>query len=535
MSRLVIATYVLLFLLRLRFPKHTSFTTIIRSRYNNEAISIYRKLEKLDLKIRKTQLDLDFLRTCKAYGIIPKFLNFKPYKKKIKKTLTYKAFQFKLLNYEINEKTKTLKLLNNELKTAKLKFQSTFSYLDNHCLYNRLLNTNESRTKTIKVTHSKKLNALGISTKHFINKERVVINISKRKLSTNEKDALSLGLSFALPKLKPDFVEHYLNFEKLAILVKDKLKSNTVNDALQGIKSIANDTFRDFSQYKFSFPKLPQNLFDALKNLQADNSIFITRPDKGKGTVILDKKEYIDKVESILSDKSKFKEILEDPFKVITRLEDRLARLLRTFLKKEIISKDTFSKLFSSGASLGVLYGLPKIHKVGNPIRPVLNTIGTFNYNLAKFFVPLLEPLTTNEYTLKNSLEFIKEINEINFNNKIMASFDIQSLFTNIPLNETIKIITNELYKESELYMGCTRKQFTDLLELSVKDSPFTFNDKIYTQIDGVSMGSCLGPTLANAFLCHHAREIGSLTAPPVLNPSFTDDMLMIASSCLMT
>ena len=55
--------------------------------------------------------------------------------------------------------------------------------------------------------------------------------------------------------------------------------------------------------------------------------------------------------------------------------------------------------------------------------------------------------------------------------------------------------------------MGFTRKQFTDLLELSVKDSPFTFNDRIYTQIDGVSMGSCLGPTLANAFLCHHERK----------------------------
>ena len=171
MSRLVITTYVLLFLLRLRFPKHIPFTQIIRTRYNAETLSLYRKLENLDLKIRKTHLDLDFLRTCKAYGIIPKFLNLKIYKNKIKKTLTYKAFQFKLLNYEINDKNKTLKHLENEYKTVKSKCQNVFSFLDFHCLFNRINKTNDSRIKTIKVTHSKKLNSLGISTKHFINKE----------------------------------------------------------------------------------------------------------------------------------------------------------------------------------------------------------------------------------------------------------------------------------------------------------------------------------------------------------------------------
>ena len=531
MSRLVITTYVLLFLLKLRFPKHTPFTNVIKNRYNSDALALYRKLEDLDLKIRKIHLDLDFLRTCKAYGILPKFLNFKLYKSKIKKTLTYKAFQFKLLNYEINDKNKSLKSLEKEYNNVKVKCQNLFSFLDFHCLYNRILRTNEARTKSIKTTHSKKLNFLGISTKHSVNKEKVVINTSKRKLTTDDKEVLSLGLSFALPKFKPDFVTHYLNFEKLACLVKHKLKSDRVNDALQGIKSIANDTFHDFFQHKYSFPKLPLKLYESLKNLKSDKSIFITRPDKGRGTVILDRSEYIEKVESILNDNTKFKEIFEDPFKVITKLEDRLARLLRTVLKLNIISKDTFNNLFSSGASPGVLYGLPKIHKIGNPIRPVLSTLHTFNYNLAKFFVPILEPLTTNEYTLKNSLEFIKEINQINLKNKIMASFDIQSLFTNIPLDETIKIIDNELFKDSSTVMGFTRKHFVDLLELSIKDSPFIFNDKVYTQIDGVSMGSCLGPTLANTFLCHHEKKWLSEcpnTFKPLLYKRYVDDCFLL-------
>ena len=151
---------------------------------------------------------------------------------------------------------------------------------------------------------------------------------------------------------------------------------------------------------------------------------------------------------------------------------------------------------------------MPKIHKINNPIRPILSTIGTFNYNLAKFFVPIIEPLTTNCYTLKNSYDFVKEINNIDMSNKVMASFDVQSLFTNIPLNETIDIITNGLFNDSPKFMDFTPNQFKELLEIAVKESPFIFNNKVYMQTDGVAMGSCLGPTFANVFLCFHEKKL---------------------------
>ena len=91
--------------------------------------------------------------------------------------------------------------------------------------------------------------------------------------------------------------------------------------------------------------------------------------------------------------------------------------------------------------------------------------------------------------------------------NKLMASFDVQSLFTNIPLNETIDIITNGLFNDSPKFMEFTPNQFKELLEIAVKESPFIFNNKVYMQTDGVAMGSCLGPTFANAFLCFHEKN----------------------------
>ena len=138
----------------------------------------------------------------------------------------------------------------------------------------------------------------------------------------------------------------------------------------------------------------------ALKSLKDDESIIITRPDKGRGSVVLDKLDYNQKVDTILQDASKFQKILADPFTLITRAEDKLTRCLRSLLNSKTISKDTFQNLSPSGSSPGILYGLPKVHKVGAPIRPILSAIGTFNYNLAKFLVPILDPITKNDFTV---------------------------------------------------------------------------------------------------------------------------------------
>ena len=64
----------------------------------------------------------------------------------------------------------------------------------------------------------------------------------------------------------------------------------------------------------------------------------------------------------------------------------------------------------ASGTQPGILYGLPKIHKIGTPLRPILSAIGTAGYNIAKFFVPILAPFISNEYTINDSFSFVEEI-----------------------------------------------------------------------------------------------------------------------------
>ena len=88
-----------------------------------------------------------------------------------------------------------------------------------------------------------------------------------------------------------------------------------------------------------------------------------------------------------------------------------------------------------------------------------------------------------------------------------MDSLDVDSLFTNIPLDETIDICVNQLFENTDTVEGFTKSELKQLLCLATKESYFIFNGLLYKQIDGVAMGSPLGPSLANAFLSYHEKN----------------------------
>ena len=122
-----------------------------------------------------------------------------------------------------------------------------------------------------------------------------------------------------------------------------------------------------------------------------------------------------------------------------------------------------------------------------------------------KFFVPLLAPLTSSEYTIKDSFSFSEELLTFD-SNLVMASFDIESLFTNISLKETIDLCVDILFSNTTNVDGITKDYFHELLSICMSESLVLFNEKFYKQIDGFAMDSPLGPTLANIFLCFHEQ-----------------------------
>ena len=135
---------------------------------------------------------------------------------------------------------------------------------------------------------------------------------------------------------------------------------------------------------------------DILKKLGNNEELHVTRPDKGRGIVILNKLDYIGKVESLLSDRNTFQSFTdtESPLHKTMKIEDKINRFLRKLKQNNNITETEYKDLYVSGSSPGILYGLPKIHKPNTPVRPIISSVNTPNYKIAKFLIPHINHLS---------------------------------------------------------------------------------------------------------------------------------------------
>ena len=132
--------------------------------------------------------------------------------------------------------------------------------------------------------------------------------------------------------------------------------------------------------------------------------------------------------------------------------------------------------------------------------RPILSAIRTPSYKIAKCLVPKLSSITFHEFTVKDSFAFSEEI--VHQDSKLyMGSLDVDSISTNITLEETINICTNLIYDNVDVIEGINKLEFKNLLSLATQESYFLFNDVLYKQKDGLTMISPLRLTVANVFL----------------------------------
>ena len=134
-------------------------------------------------------------------------------------------------------------------------------------------------------------------------------------------------------------------------------------------------------------------------------------------------------------------------------------------------------------------------------MRPILSMVNSAQHKLAKFLNVLLNPVLEffSSYTLKDSFTFVEQIKGMNSDNTFMASYDVKSLFTNVPLDEVINICADTLYKLDK--SSISKKNFIKLLKFSTSGVHFIFNSQVYSQHNGIAMGSPLGPTLSNIFM----------------------------------
>ena len=95
--------------------------------------------------------------------------------------------------------------------------------------------------------------------------------------------------------------------------------------------------------------------------------------------------------------------------------------------------------MYLSGSAPARIYGTPKMHKFSSGDsffkgRAIALSIITFNYNFVRFLCDLLAPLVPNDYSCKDTFSFFSQIKNANLSVKVLVSYGVTSLFTNIPL-----------------------------------------------------------------------------------------------------
>ena len=505
--------FALIFLLRIF--SNNDIINYIKDNYGEEGRLLFRKYNNSVRKLKKLELDLTFLIKCKVYNTIPKFLQFKLYKKTLQSAHFYKQWQAKLLNHEIQDKKRCINKLTQEVRELEAVVSGTFTWLDHGFIVRHVNSALADYEKKTMETHKKKLNNLGIYNEIApCCPDKVVFNYSKLQLSFRMRTLLAYGLDFCLPVYKLNFYKYFLPIESLVSRLKFLKLNNDVNfsEFLNKLHAISHKYFYNFNSYKVFSAVFTKKDVSDIRNLSRNNEIIVCKPDKGRAVVILNKSDYITSMTKIISDVTKFIKIDTDVFKYTVKIEDKINNFLRKLKNLKLLGNEVYNELYCSGTSPGVLYGLPKIHKNDFSskfqFRPIFAAYNSPCYKISKFLVRHLSIFAVNNYTIDNSTTFVSQLSEVPYDNNVfMASFDVTNLYTNVPLGETINIILNTIFINNvNTFIGLTRELLKTLLELAVTNSFFIFNNQLYKQSDGLGMGLPLAPCFANIFMSHYEK-----------------------------
>ena len=278
-------------------------------------------------------------------------------------------------------------------------------------------------------------------------------------LSVTEKSLLDSGLWFLLTSKKLNYADYLTNF-KLFYRSIQNLEVLSYGD-LDFVKSKIKDAALGSSWFYNAY--VLQNLYnqelEALDKLSKNKNLVVQKADKGNSVVLVDRDVYVKHIENILKDNTKFEKvgIKTRTLNFQVNHKKRANEILKSLKYSGSLSDKQHKKLKQLDLELVFYMAFVNFTKhkaivdVCVPFRSILSAIGTPTYKIAKFLVTILSCLTINDFTVKDSFSVAKEIVEQDSN---MGSLDVDWLFTNIPLEETIDISTELIYDQNDSFQG---------------------------------------------------------------------------------
>ena len=273
---------------------------------------------------------------------------------------------------------------------------------------------------------------------------------------------------------------------------------------------------------------LTPELRAAAKSLRENEAIVVRRADKSNGYVILDRDDYRKKLKDVLSDGSKFRTITKNP---CNDLKKKINSLITEATDANPDARKFLTPVVGD-YSPGYIYGNVKTHKPDNKVRPIISQMTAPTYKTAKQLNNVIKKYLPPGYMLRSTTEFI-DLLEGKSSEGNLYSLDVESLFTNVPVGRTIDIICERVYNHSTIAPPPIPKHVLKKLLLTcTTEVPFRDIDgKMYIQIDGVTMGSPLGPTFANFFMSEvETRALDNIDERPTVYGRYIDDIFLLCN-----
>ncbi|XP_064464338.1 uncharacterized protein LOC135375592 [Ornithodoros turicata] len=376
-----------------------------------------------------------------------------------------------------------------------------------------------------------------------------VVNLSSATLTDHELSLLNRGLSFCPNGDLYNEYQLHLDLDNFARQLRlkeyfhDKASSsrnqfgapsNFTPDSNREkaldmyIKAVQRDILRAYqnSDRGAVKPNVTKAEHDSISALKQRSDIVIKKADKGGALVIMDKETYIAEGMRQLGCQTFYRPLENDPTNDIST---KITKTLKGLKVSKKIDDNLFEYLLPHDPKPGRFYMLPKIHKPGNPGRPIVSSNGTSTEKISTFVDHLLKDIPPKFPSyIKDTNHFLQIISDIEVpTGSLLVTLDVTSLYTNIPHDDGIHatVVAYEKFSEKPYDSAVVET----LISLILTCNNFEFDNRHYIQINGTAMGTKMAPNYANIFMGDlEGRFLSTCQLKPLIFKRFLDDIFML-------